>query len=184
MSSTDREDEHSWNIRIILFHWHTWTRRSTLSFAIAISRSFECLACPGWMRRHFLIYLPFVHLCGSPTQGCSLALQTGFRTRHIESVAVAGMQPARPTCHFTTLLRTSFQVGGYEDDDDDIGDLKIKNIQEELSQVPAYKLYNNFRTFTPHWCFHKSICWVEPPLLLLLMMMMMMMHILFGNSLN
>ena len=47
------------------------------------SPSFECLMYPSGMWRHFLIDLPFIY----PTWGRSLAVQAGFRTRHITTSA-------------------------------------------------------------------------------------------------
>lgn len=43
------------------------------------------------------------------------------------------------------LVNKEFKVGGYEDDEDDIGDLKIKNIQEELAQCRLELMEAEFR---------------------------------------
>lgn len=43
------------------------------------------------------------------------------------------------------LVNKEFKVGGYEDDEDDMGDLKIKNIQEELAQCRLELMEAEFR---------------------------------------
>lgn len=68
-----------------------------------------------------------------------------------------------PFYHFTSpyhIIKVIFQVGGYEDDEDDMGDLKIKNIQEELAQVIAYneQQLNDFYTSLMFSQFHLLSC--------------------------